>query len=171
MLSLSYCAQDLHTRLGSFSLENLILGLTLRCYLYAVNNSPPSKPKHHLSTAQPCAGCPTSYSLLVTLVPCMSQQRQHTRFQEEVSVCTVPVSGELPRSGRALPGALHSGPEGFPRLPWNEGPKGKRGRASQAAPWPGASLSGRATCALPYPLWNRSIHRPPSFLAGRTGSI
>ena len=76
VLSLCCCAQDLHTRLGSFSLENLILGLTLPCYLYPVNNSPPSEPEHTLSTPQPCTGCPTSYSLLVTLVPCTSQQRQ-----------------------------------------------------------------------------------------------
>ena len=87
-------------------------------------------------------------------------------------MCAVPVSGELPRPGQALPGALNTGPEGFPRLPWNEGPKGKRGRASQAAPWPGASLSGKGKSCAPVSTVESAVSRGllPSSLEGRAAS-
>lgn len=87
-------------------------------------------------------------------------------------MCAVPVSGELPRSGRALPGSLNSGPEGFPRLPWNEGLKGKRGRASQVAPWPGASLSGTGKSCAPVSTVEYAASRGllPSSLAGQVAS-
>ena len=129
VLSLSCCARDLHTHLGSFSLENLILGLILPCYLYPVNNSPSSKPEHNLSTTQQCTSCPTSYPLLVTLVPCMRQQRQAHQVPGRSEHGRRPCERGAPRAGLALRGALNSGPEGLRRCPWNQGLKGKRGRA------------------------------------------